>query len=308
MKNKYGIDFNLTKHLEALLLLRNVTKAAERVGITQPAMSNSFAKIKEHFKDPILVKTKTGYILTPLAESLLTKMQVLMREFDSIFLEKKNFNPLKDETTFNIIVSDASGFVLGPKILAYLEKKYPKIRLNLLPTEDNFSLEKLDHNQISLSIISTLSKDLPGRLYTKIIRRDPFAVAGCKKHLKNKASISFKSYLKGTHFIVTPKGIDSKIIDHELKKLGHEREVKSIISHFSIAINSILNSPHLLTLPASVLKEASKSFPIKVFQLPFELPQINHSLLWHERVHLDEANIWLRNLISDLAKKVPNYL
>ncbi|OUR95851.1 hypothetical protein A9Q84_15230 [Halobacteriovorax marinus] len=299
--NMYGIDFNLSKHLEALLLLKNVSKAAQKVGITQPAMSNSFAKIKTHFKDPILVKTKTGYILTPLAETLLPKVQKLMEDFDSVFLERKSFDPLIDSTTFNIIVSDSSGYVLGPKLLLHLREHFPLIRVNLLPMEDNFSIDQLDNDKISLSIVSTLDKNLPERLYTRLIKQDPFSVAGCADHLEKRASISFKKYVAASHFVVTPKGIDSKVIDQELLKLGHTRKVTNNISHFSIAINSVLNSPHLITLPTSVLEESAKYVPIKIFQLPFELPKVNHSLLWHERVHRDEGNIWLRDLISKLT-------
>jgi DNA-binding transcriptional LysR family regulator len=305
MKNKYGIDFNLSKHLEALLLHRSVSKAAQQVGITQPAMSNSFIKIKAHFKDPILVKTKSGYILTPLAESLLPKMQILMKEFDAVFLERKAFDATIDKSVFNIIVSDASGFVIGPKLLNHIEEKFPNIRINLLPMEDNFSLNKLDNDQVSLAIVSTLDSKLPERLYTKLIRKEPFSVAGCGTHLENKKSISFKDYVNGSHYIVTPKGIDSTVIDKELEKLGHTRKVTNNISHFSIAVNAVLDTPHFLTLPSSVLEQSAKYIPIKVFQIPFELPQVNHSLLWHERVHTDEGNIWLRNLISDLVKFLP---
>ncbi len=303
MKNNYGIDFNLTKHLEALLVLKSVSLAAKQVGITQPAMSNSFSKIRDHFGDQILVKTKSGYELTALGVSLLPKVQNLMRDFDSTFLEKKEFDPTKDKTTFDIMVSDSAGYVFGPVFLQHLMINYPLITLNFYSMEENHALDRLDKGDISLSITSTLDAELPGRLYSKLLRLDPFSVAGCCKLYGDKPSISFKEYLEASHYVVSPKGVDSKAIDKVLQKEGYKRKVTNTLSHFSMGINSVMQTCNLITLPSSVLEEASKYGLVKVYQLPFEMPPLKHTMLWHERFHNDPAHIWLRNLLANVAKE-----
>jgi DNA-binding transcriptional LysR family regulator len=305
MSNKYGIDFNLTKHLEALLNHKSVSLAAKEVGITQPAMSNSFAKIKDHFKDPILVRTKSGYVLSPFGESLLPKIKSLMDGFNSAFLEKADFDPTHDEMTFNIMVSDSAGFVFGPVFLQHMMINYPLITLNFHSMDQDLSVEKLDKGEISLSIISTLDEELPGRLYSKLLRLDPFSVAGCNKLYQDKASLSFKEYLEASHYVVAPKGIDKKVIDNALKKIGKKRNVTNKLSHFSMGISSVMHTCNLITLPSSVLEVAAKYGQVKAYQLPFEMEPMRHTMLWHERYHNDQANRWLRNILAELVKKSP---
>lgn len=302
---KYGIDFNLTKHLEALLNTKSVSLAAKKVGITQPAMSNSFAKIKDHFKDPILIRTKSGYVLSPFGESLVPKIKHLMESFDSTFLERKSFDPLTDKREFHIMVSDSAGFVFGPVFLQHMMVNYPLITLNFHSMDEDYSVEKLDKGEISLSIISTLDQDLPARLYSKLLRLDPFSVAGCNKLYKGKASITFKEYLEASHYVVAPKGIDKKVIDIALKKIGYSRRVTNTLSHFSMGINSVMHTCNLITLPSSVLEVAKAYGQVRAYQLPFEMEPMRHTMLWHERYHNDEAHKWLRNIISELVKESP---
>ena len=292
-----GIDFNLVKHLESLLLSKNVSVAAKRVGITQPAMSNSLAKIRKFFEDPILVRTKTGYVLTPFAESLLPKAQLLMRDFEDVFFERSSFDPGVDQVEFHIAVSDAAGFVFGPRIVHGIGETHPNITVNLRPLVD---YDALDEGHISLVIASTLDRQMPGRLYTRHLCEEPFAVAGCGEHLKGIEQISLADYVSGSHLEVEARGLDNRAISHQLAVQGYERRITGGVSHFMVGIQSILKTPHYLTLPRLVLQQAAIHFPIKVFQLPFDLPPVHHILLWHERTGSDESHVWLRQAISGL--------
>ncbi|MCJ8278185.1 MAG: LysR family transcriptional regulator, partial [Bdellovibrionales bacterium] len=203
MENLNGIDFNLIKHLEALLRIKNISRAAEDIGITQPAMSNSFSRLKKQFDDELLVRTKQGYRLTPLAESLQPKVEILLKNFKATLVDRDSFDPKKDHRTFNVIVSDSAGFVLAPMLMAHISNHYPNIELNLLPMEENHSLNQLENDDISLAITSTIVQDFSEKLYTKVLREDPFAVAGCDDLYKHHSSISFDEYLHASHYAVT---------------------------------------------------------------------------------------------------------
>ena len=228
-----------------------------------------------------------------------------MSNFEQVFLKKEEFDPTKDKMTFNIAVSDSAGYAFGPVFLQYFMIHFPNIKLDFLPIKENHSLSDLDNGEVSLSITSSINQDFPKRLYAKLLRLDPFSVAGCLKNFKDQTSITFQDYVNNSHYVVGAKGIDYNIIDLELKKIGCTRKVTNKLSHFSMGINSVMQTCNLITLPSSVLEQASDYGLVKVYQLPFEMPPVKHTLLWHERYHKDQSHTWLRKILSEVIKDAP---
>lgn len=301
--NKYGIDYNMSKHLEALLLSKNVTLAAKSVGITQSAMSNSLSKIRAHFNDEILVRTKDGYALTLLAEGLLPKVSLLIDQFSEVFNSSDNFNPLEDEYTFNIAVSDYVGYVFGPELLFHLQENFPSITVNLRSIDEENSTDDLSNGRIDLSIATGLTESFAGTLNFTRINSDCFGVAGCADHLDEIESLSIDDYIESTHLFTRAKSLNTNIVDSELAKRSLTRTIVGEVPSFSVAIRSTLRTPNLVTLPYKLLIESAKFLPLRVYELPMETSKIYNNMLWHGKTENHRPNVWLREIVLKLFKE-----
>ena len=294
MEKVHAIDFNLVKYLEALLRNRSVTNAAKEVGITQPAMSNALSKLRDQFKDQLLAKTKNGYILTSKSQEILPQLEKILEMFEVTFLQQVEFNPSKDKKIFNGLISDSAGYILAPKILAEFNRLFPNIEINFYSMANMADIDKYD-----FAISSNLTNQHPTNLHCRLLQKEPFSVAGCPDHFKDKTSLKIEDYIKGTHYIIEQEGIPNDFIDQELEKLKMQRHKRVSIPHFSIGIRSLLYTPNIVTLPISILQESAKFIPLKIYQVPFELPYLHHNLIWHERVHNDPANQWFRKRVQE---------
>ena len=139
-----AIDFNLIKYLEALLRLKGVTKAANEVGITQPAMSNALARLRDQFNDPLLVRTKSGYELSSKAEQLQPKIELILQSFEGTFFHNNDFDPTQANISFNGMISDTAGFLIAAKLQSKLHASHPNITVNLSPYTPSSPLEQFD--------------------------------------------------------------------------------------------------------------------------------------------------------------------
>ena len=146
--NIYGIDFNLLKALDALISEKSVTKAAIKIGITQPAMSNSLARIRKILGDKILVHTSKSMTLTPRAEKIYPLIRSIILNSEKIFSNEDTFNPINSSYTFKISASDYTGYIYGPKLLHYLNQNFPNIKVEITPLKENFSISLLESSKI----------------------------------------------------------------------------------------------------------------------------------------------------------------
>ena len=298
--NIYGIDFNLLKALDALISEKSVTKAAIKIGITQPAMSNSLARIRKILGDKILVHTSKSMTLTPRAEKIYPLIRSIILNSEKIFSNEDTFNPINSSYTFKISASDYTGYIYGPKLLHYLNQHFPNIKVEITPLKENFSISLLESSKVDLSMVAGFQEDLPPGLYYRKFATDKFHGAICRCNDSVNKRLTLKKYLAAPHLFVNPVGLDAHVVDRVLEQDGNKRKIVSILPHFSVGLKSLCGSNYILTLPKEVLSSAKETMPIDVFPLPFDTPEIPLGLLWHEKDNQDSRHIWFRNLINNL--------
>ncbi|QIM48000.1 LysR family transcriptional regulator [Pusillimonas sp. DMV24BSW_D] len=293
--NITDLNIKLLLTFEAMVIHRNVTAAAESIGLTQPAMSVCLKKLRDMFSDPLFVRTSHGMEPTAFAQELKEPILEALGLLRKSLNHDHHFDPATSTRTFHIIMTDIGARVFLPAMLMELSRVAPNVNLNTaqLPVRDIREALETGKADLALGFIHGLFADsyqqqLFRRSYVCIVRRD---------HPKIKDTITLDDYLNMPHAVVSAPGSGHDIIESTLVKKGYQRRVALRLSHF-LAIPLIVASTDLIvTIPTMLAESYSIVNNIKVIEPPIEFPEYTISQYWHARVHNDPGHRWLRELV-----------
>lgn len=292
-----AIDLNLFGVLRALLQERHVTRAAERVGLSQSATSHALARLREVCGDPLLVRHGRSLELTPRALALLPSLERGLSELESVVTREPSFEPRTARRVFTLGMSDyQQGFLLTP-LLQRLEREAPLIDLSVL-TFPNLS-EMLETGRADLAIIVTGSTGTA--FSTQKLFSDKFVCAVRKDHPHVKKSLSLEAYLSLRHVLVAPGGAPGSLVDTELERRGLSRRVALTVSSFLVAPLIVSETDFIATSPERLLRRLTQRLSLKLLDPPLRLPSFSFSLAWHPRLDHDPAHHWLRAQIAEVC-------
>jgi DNA-binding transcriptional LysR family regulator len=293
-----GVDLNLLVALDALLTERNVTRAAERVSVGQPAMSASLARLRKHFGDPLLVRQGRGLEPTPLAESLARSVQEAIATVEAVLGSRAAFDP-GVQRTFTIVASDYITLVLLRPMFSLLAAEAPGIRINVIPVVPDYA-RQLRCGQVDMLIVPTaLSGRLPFphvRLFTErfllACDRDNTAVTDFVEP-EQFSRMPYLSYGLGTL---------QGLAELELAEAGIERRVE-------VSTQSLVSAPFLLTgtdLVSLIQERLGQRFGeyahLRLLEPPIPLRPVVEALYWNPRHNDDPAHRWLRARLAEQAQ------
>lgn len=277
--------------------------AAARAGVTQSAMSRSLARLRDALDDELLVQVGRGMETTAFARTLLAPLRSILREIDAQILSPQTFCPADSERDFSIAAVDfAESLVLGPWISG-LGAVAPGISINLTGTQEAFrgglSRGELD---LVLGVVSGNRASLKSRR----LLTDSYVTVVRQGHpLAKKRSLEVDDYPQYRHVLVSPSGRGVGHVDAALEKLGKMRHVAVRVSSFLIALQFVVNSDLVITVPRSVARQFEySSNPVVFLQTGLELPELVLSMLWHSTRDGDAGHRWLREQIVEQAQRV----
>ncbi len=295
----YRINLNLLIALDQLLTEKSVTKAAEKLSITQAAMSNNLQQLRELFSDELLVREKHHMLLTRYARELQPKLHQIIEEVRTLIVNGQRFCPEKSERMFKIGVPDYMAPLIMPKLLAYLHKHAPGIKIVLTSIQYLAGSEPFEKGDYDLAIgkLFTASPSVQ----TQFLFKDPLVCILNPKHaLAKKKKLSLEDYIQAEHIAIcadnTPFAVS--IVEQALARLGIARSVKFSLPFIMPIFKLIEQSTTLLgTVIKSMadLYQDNKKFLIK--PLPFSAPEVEFYLAWHQRSDNDLGHRWLREII-----------
>lgn len=298
------MDLNLLVSLNVLVEEANVTRAAARLGISQPALSAQLARLRDIFGDPLLVPSAKGrgMVLTARALSLRDPLRRALKDIDTIIQQPQAFDPFVANRRFTIAASDYAATVLGAPLVAHLANAAgPGIQLsfqNLL--FDSGSAALLERGDIDLLI--GMRERLHPALKARKLFDDNFVTVQRKKHPRGTDAFDLASYCACDHLIVSPvEGDMWGVVDDLLENLGHRRHVSMAVQQFMLAPTLVENSDLVCTLPQRFVGKFSDR--LEFFPLPFDIPMISIFAAWHPRVDTDPAHTWIREQITSVATK-----
>lgn len=303
------IDLNLLVYLDVLLREGSVTKAANRLSITQPAMSNGLRRLRDLFNDPILVRTSEGMTPTKRALELQPVIRDVLGKLENAIQPEQEFDPKESHRTFRIMASDYAESTLLLLLLKALREKAPNIVLDVI-TPSDVTFHDVEHGKVDMAI--NRFDELPLSFHQKVIWYDAFTCVINKDNpLIN--HFNLETYTQSQHVWVSKTGfgvgvgIDPKEVqklgwvDAELTKIGKKRDIRVFTRHYHVAMQLAKTQNLVATLPSKIANMYADDPNICVLEPPFDIPPIGLKMAWSSLLHQDAGHIWLRRLISDVA-------
>ena len=310
--NLHHIDLNLLVALDALTRERSVTKAAERAGVTQSAMSHTLRRLRELFDDPLLVRGRGGMVLTPRAEALAVPLRSGLVTLARTLAEPEAFAPERASRTFRIVSPDLFDALVLPTLLQRLGRQAPSVDLAVVPMPKRLA-DSLETGDVDLAIYPVLLDPQPfdfgtqvdAELQTRTLFRDTFR---CFLRADHPAlatrRLTLKAFTRLKHILVSPAGEGPGVVDRILQAQGVQRRIALRVPHFASALEVAAQSDLVLTAPAS-LSQLSTASTLASRPAPLDIPEHAITMIWHPRFTEDPSHRWLRELMLDTTNAVP---
>ncbi|XBS71890.1 LysR family transcriptional regulator [Acerihabitans sp. KWT182] len=292
-----GLDFNLLKALDALLDERNVTRAANRLSVTQPAMSGMLTRLRDAFGDPLFVRAQRGIVPTDRALELRLPVKRLMSEIGSL-LQPPTFDPMTADQTFTLAATDYAQRTIAVPFLTTLKQRAPRIRVSLIGVEHTVMQGHLERGEIDLALLTP--EMTPPDLHARRLFDERYVCVVREGHpIARGDRLTMKQFCDLDHALVSYSGNPFHgVTDDALEKLGKHRQVSLSVQCFLVLPEILMASDMIAVLPSRLVKGMAG---LRVFEPPFVIEGFTKVAAWHERTHRDVAHRWLRELLFEVC-------
>jgi LysR family transcriptional regulator, nod-box dependent transcriptional activator len=300
-------DLNLLIALDALLREKNVTRAAERVFVSQPAMSAALHKLREYFNDPLLVRVGREMELTPRGLSLVEPVREALLRIQMMLGTQPTFDPKTARREFTVIMSEEAVPGVLPPLLKTLASEAPELDVHIEMVSPT-ALSRLEYGEADLCLCleSLHMFDLrayPDTIHSMPLRSVKWVCAVSEDHPTVKDSLTLEEYVGLQHMFGRPGGYTGTADTLVRHLLGIDIRIHMTLPSLLQLPLALPGSTLAATLPERVAQLYTPALPIKILPLPFDVPRTQEVLLWHKRHEPDPAHSWLRELIVRIAKE-----
>lgn len=301
--NIRDVDLNLLVMLDALLRERSVTRAAEAMAITQPAMSNALKRLRKLIGDPILVRTAGGMQPTVRAEQLQRPVRNALAQMEAAIAPNRAFDPATAERLFTILITDYAASVLMPNVVAVLEAEAPHIALNILSASGD-AIDQIERGEADF-LVNQFSQ-LPANFHHQSLWRDRLACLIRRDHpalIATGGALTLATFLAQRHILITQTGIGLSPLDEALADRGLARQISVLTRHYQLPRVLVAQSDMIAALPARIARYQARHLGLAVLDPPIELPEFEIGIAWGALDHHDPAHRWLRERIVRVARE-----
>lgn len=289
-------------YLVALVSERHVTRAAVRMGIGQPAMSTALALLRQTFQDPILVKTSAGMVPTPRAMELARRAQDAIELLSGARSADEPFVPGESESHFRIMASDGVAASVVPQLVRRMRKAAPGMQLTVAAGDNRRTAEYLRNGEFDV-VLGFFDKPAGDLRQSGLYPQRLVGIAGRRHPTIKQAAVTMEQFIDATHVVwgaqPVPYPTFEVLVDAALSKLGMMRKVALHLPSVRLTAEIVSLSDLVAVVPERLLIGAAKA--LQVFELPFSVPKVEVSMLWHERMQHAGAHAWLRAQLRDIG-------
>lgn len=302
MKNP---DLNLLLHFDALMACRSLTRAAEQLGVSQPAVSAALRRLRRLFDDPLLVRENGAWLPTEHACDLQRRFAPLLEQWRRSTHGSNAFDPAHSSRTLSLYATDYVQYTLLPRVLPDLTRDAPHFQLRILPARPRHGLSMLDTNHVEL-IAGYFPEPTPD-LRARLLYDEPAVCVVREGHPCLGKRWNLDAYLRYGHLdLAAHTRFFGNVIDRTLQGQNRRRTIAATLSSYLVCPFVIGSSDLIATMPASVARAMQAATRTVLIKVPFTLPKIAISLYWHERHHGDPGHAWLRQYIADHVSGSPS--
>jgi len=290
-------DLNLLVSLDVLLAEGNVTRAAKRLGLSQPALSAQLKQLRDSFDDPLLIPAARGMTLTSRAEALREPLREALAQIQTLTAGARTFDPASARQTFRIVASDAIHHAASAFLVAQLGSRAPECRIALLPYDGARTQEQMTTGEVDLWLGTQSS--IPPNLRARTLYEESFLCVMRRDHPLASRPLDLDHFCALEHVLVSPSGGGFHgVVDQSLASLGRSRRVTVSLNSFLLVPAVIAESELIATVPARLARAWAQQ--LEVLAPPLEIAGFTVMMGWHPRAHADPAQLWLRQQLTDL--------
>jgi len=288
------VDLNLFVAFDAIYKTRSLTRAAEMLHVTQPAMSNTLRRLRETFNDQLFVRTPAGMLPTPVADNVIGRARQALQLLGSSLNEHDRFEPVSTDKTFHIAMGDLAEALFLPGLLQKCGNLAPGISIRSFTIPRQKVAMELASNGADLAIEPTLLAD--SQLQSTSLISDDYVCVLREGHPLGNEPLTLERYLGLSHLHLSSRRRGIGHVDLALKGLSKRRHIAIRAQHYLVAPLIIARTDLALSIPASLARRLGLASQ----PLPFEVQPLQLHLLWHKSADNDPANLWLRQLFTDI--------
>jgi DNA-binding transcriptional LysR family regulator len=299
--NLAALDLNLLVALEALLEEASVGQAADRIALSQPAMSHALNRLRNLLQDPLLVRVGARMQLTARAEALRYPVQDALERVRTLLM-RDGFEPASSTRVFRLSVADHAGALLLPALLKRLREEAPNVCIRVQPwhghLQDPYELARL----VDVAIAC-----VPGKFkgfYQQRLFTDRDACAIRRGHPIAKRMVDPESFLKAKHVAVVAREFTEDLVDIWLRQEGLERNVALTVPHYLQALHVVAESDLIAVLPERLIRAYASSLNLNAVEVPLDVGTFDEYILHPARTHADPGCVWLRGVLVGIAKSL----
>ena len=304
------LDLNLLRIFNEVMTERSLTKAAEKLSLTQPAVSNALRRLRQALGDDLLRRSGQGLEPTPKALAVWPAVQAALRQLQET-LAPSHFVAAQAKDTFVLAMADSTAAELIPGLVRVMDQDAPGVTIRVVPLTTRDPRRLLDQEQADLAIgyfpavVAALTAQAQaGEAVTfqqQRLYRSRYVCVMRRDHPLAAAPLDIDRYCAARHLLVSFSGRPYGFIDQALASLGRQRHIALTVNQFFTAGRVVANSDLLTVLPRHFVNVTGFAEQLVLRELPFEVPRVHVDMLWHRRVHQSSAHLWLRGVIGALA-------
>lgn len=305
-----GVDLNLLVVLDALFEEQSVTRAAKRVGLSQPALSNALARLRTRLGDPLFVRTAGGMVPTPRAAELVPEVRAALLRIEQALADSAPFQAATSKRVFRVLTTDYVEMALFPKVLARMRKEAPDTDLEIRPGTSGGlpPREPLERGEIDVAI-GVFNAEQQGTSEQRGIVGTPLfseTFVGLVRagHPLLRGALTPERYASYPHVLIAPRGGRAGYVDRALAAHGLQRRVQVLTPSYLTAPWLLVGTDLVLTLAKRTADALVGVLPLASFEPPLAIEGFVVAARWHERQAKDAGHRWFRRVLADVAKDV----
>lgn len=302
MKNQ-TFDLRLLRVFDALMVERSVTQAAARLHLTQSAVSQALAKLRDAFADPLLVRS--GHSMVPTAKALAMEapLRQALETMSATLHAGVAFDPATSRRSFRVATTDYTLMELLPRLAKRVLERAPGIELNFASVNLDRGFESIRDGRIDLLIAYFVVTKVPPNFRKRQLFRDSYVVLARKGHPRFKAGMTLTAFAAAEHIVAAPR--DNWLpwpLDAALAKSHLKRKIRIRVPQYLLIPYVVAETDLVATIPARAAAYIKGRLPIDVFSVPLDVASIRVEMSWDERLHHDPAHKWLRNQLFEVCR------
>ncbi len=293
-----AVDLNLLKAFDALMNERAVTRAAGRIGLSQPAMSHALSRLRSLFADDLFVRTATNMEPTARAREIAPLVATAIEHIEAALSLGAGFDPARSAAIFTAGMAEYAEIALVGQLARAFGREAPGATLRLLPASGHQTIEQLDHGAIDVAVAHL--PHVPAHIESMVLLRDPFVVVARKDHPATAQPLSLEAYAAQDHVLVSPRGATSGALDGILVDFGLKRRLALLVATYLAVPAALAASDLVATVPRRTARQIAATAEIAIMPLPIDFA-MTVSMAWHRRAASDPAQAWFRAMLTDAA-------